>query len=315
MRLDDWRNAPPETTAALYAREQERWRRHLAWDASASWSVVEEARRHNQLPGLLALEDDGRVAGWMFFLLRDGALQIGAVSSERADVVRALIDGALASPEAMLARRYQCFVFPETPAVEVALERRRFDVDRYLYLERPLAPRTTTVLDRALTWSDTQMPAAVRLMARAYAGSRGARCFAPNGRLEEWGGYLRQLIHSPACGAFSHDESLALTRDGRLAAFLLATRLSPDTAHVAQVVVDPECRRQGTAARLVDHSASVAAAGGAVRQTLLVSESNAPARALYVKLGFVERAAFLFADRFRVTRQAARPERPTSIAV
>jgi ribosomal protein S18 acetylase RimI-like enzyme len=323
VRLDDWRNASHDIAAGLYAREQRRWLGQLGWDASPSWAIVEQARRDGQLPGLIAFDDQDAVVGWSFFLLREGTLQIGALSSPRADVVRALIDAVLEAPEATLARRYQCFVFPESPAVEVALARRRFQIDRYLYLERPLAttsaapmPTPEGAAAKPARWADDDLTAAVRLMARAYAGSAGARCFAPNGRLDEWGNYLGQLIRTPACGHFAADESFAARSHGQLGAFLIATRVGPATTHVAQVVVDPEMRRRGSAARLLDESAAQAAARGATRQTLLVAESNAPARALYDKLGFSTRATFVFADRSRITRQATRSvDRPASVAV
>ena len=102
-------------------------------------------------------------------------------------------------------------------------------------------------------------------------------------------------------------------------ACLVGTRLDERTAHVAQVVVNPACQRQGHASRLLASSARAAALGGAVRQTLLVAESNASARALYARLGFTARAVFVFADRARITRQTwRRPverRRPTRVAV
>jgi len=54
VRLDDWRNASPDTVAHLLAREQARWQGQLGWDASPSWAIVEAARRDSQLPGLIA---------------------------------------------------------------------------------------------------------------------------------------------------------------------------------------------------------------------------------------------------------------------
>jgi ribosomal protein S18 acetylase RimI-like enzyme len=94
-----------------------------------------------------------------------------------------------------------------------------------------------------------------------------------------------------------------VTGRGALDACLVSTRLDDRTTHVAQVVVDPARHRQGLASRLLAWSAQSAIRGGAVRQTLLVAESNAAARALYARLGFTTRAVFLFADRPRITRQ------------
>lgn len=313
MRLSDWRNVPADVMTGLYALEHARWLADLHWDASASWDIVETARREGRLPGFVAHDAADAPAGWTFFVIRDGLLQLGAVAACRAEVVRALIDAVLESPEASLARRYQAFVYPESPAVEVALTRRRFEIDRYLYLERALAPwaadRDTSSLR---VWREDDLPDAIRLMARAYAGSRGARCFAPGGRIEEWTTYLGQLVRTPACGRFAPQESFVLVGPDGIDACLVGTRLDERTAHVAQVVVNPACQRQGHGSRLLASSARAAARSGAVRQTLLVAESNASARALYTRLGFTARAVFVFADRARITRQTWR--RPVETA-
>lgn len=311
MQVSDWRNVPAEVMTGLYAREHGRWLATLHWDASPSWEVIESARQDGRLPGFVAHDRSGAVAGWTFFVIRDGLLQLGAIAARRADVVRALIDAALDCPEASLVRRYQAFVYPESPAVAVALARRRFEVERYLYLERPLAARPGAVAGDGLRrWREGDLPDAVRLLARAYAGSPGARCFAPGGRLDEWSTYLGQLVRTSACGRFSAEESFVLERRDGIDACLVGTRLDAGTAHVAQVVVDPARQRQGLASRLLASSAHAAASGGAVRQTLLVAESNLSARALYARLGFTARAAFLFADRARITRQAGRTPTP-----
>ena len=307
MRVSDWRNAAADAMTGLYAEEHGRWLANLHWDASTSWEIVEGARQEGCLPGFVAEDESGRVAGWTFFVMRDGVLQIGAVVARRAETVRALIDAVLEAPEASLARRYQAFVYPESPAVEVALTRRRFDVDRYLYLERPVAPCPRAVDGGVREWHERDLPDAVRLLARAYAGSPGARCFAPGGRTEEWSTYLGQLVRTPVCGRFVPGESFVLAGPRGIDACLVSTRLDHRTAHVAQVIVDPDRQRQGLASRLLAASAQAAARGGAVRQTLLVAESNVAARALYARLGFTARAAFLFADRARITRRVGRP--------
>lgn len=153
-------------------------------------------------------------------------------------------------------------------------------------------------------WVEADLPATARLLARAYAGTAGARAFAPSGRLDEWAAYVAQIARTPSCGCLSPEESLVVPGDqpDRLGGVILATRLSPDTTHVAQVAVDPAQRRRGLARLLVEQSAARAQRAGCRRQTLLVAASNAPARTLYERLGFAERATFLFAERPRISR-------------
>lgn len=313
LRLEEWRNLPAAETARLYARERARWLEALHWESTPSWAIVEAAREAGQLPGFVARAAGDELQGWTFFLVRGGTLQVGALVGDRADIVRGLLDAVLASPEADLARRYQCFVFPESGSVQVALERRRFAVEHYLYLERSLG--TDASLDERLearAWREADLPEAVRLLARAYAGTGSARCFAPDGRLDEWTTYLGQLVRTEACGRFVPDESFSLDRPGGLGGVILATRLDPATSHIAQIAIDPSSRRQGRARALVAAATRAARERGAERQTLLVASANAAARALYDQLGFRERGRFIFAERDRITRTVARTSEPSS---
>jgi len=319
MRIDDWRDAGHAEMAALYARERARWLVDLGWDSASTWALTETARSHGLMPGFVARDDRGAVLGWTFFGVRAGVLRIGALAGDRAEAVRELLDAVLASPEATLARRLHAFVFPTGRAAEAALERRRFSLERYLYLDRALSadddvpPSTATE-----PFVDAHVPAAVRLLARAYAGSGAAECFAPNGRADEWAAYLGQLLLTPACGVFRPGESHVVAGPvpgGTIAGLVVVTEVGPGVAHVAQIVTDPAARRRGTASGLLRQVFSTAVRRGARRVTLLVAESNANARSLYAKLGFERRASFVFAARDRVTRVTARPAVPAAAAV
>ena len=66
--------------------------------------------------------------------------------------------------------------------------------------------------------------------------------------------------------------------------------LAPDEAYVGEVAVAPEARRQGVGLMLMRHLDQAATAQGKSRITLLVTDDNAAARALYAGLGFTEHA-------------------------
>jgi ribosomal-protein-alanine N-acetyltransferase len=72
-----------------------------------------------------------------------------------------------------------------------------------------------------------------------------------------------------------------------IGAFVLA-HVAADEAEILMVAVDPEWRRQGVAARLIDGVKRGAQRGGAQALFLEVAESNAAAIALYLKTGFTE---------------------------
>jgi ribosomal-protein-alanine N-acetyltransferase len=63
-----------------------------------------------------------------------------------------------------------------------------------------------------------------------------------------------------------------------------------DELHVNKIAVDVSRRRQGIAAKLMAFVMADAARDGCTRATLEVRQSNAAARALYRRLGFVESA-------------------------
>jgi len=313
MRLEDWRDLAPGQIAPLYAAERTRWLRDLSWDLDDSWQIVEDARQAGVLPGWVARDPDGEIAGWCYFLVRDTRLQIGALAGRRAATIRSLLDAVSNAPETGAARHYDGFLYPESEAVVAALARRRFRLEPYFYLERSLAPLAAgaSPTPRLRPWDMVDLPDAVRLLARAYAGSSGMRCFAPNGRLEEWTTYLTQMVRTRACGELALPCSFAAPGRDTLDGFVVTTWVAPGTAHVAQVAVAPDRRGRGLGRSLLVASLDAARRHGAARVTLLVSGSNTVARRLYASLGFVERTQFVFGERAAVTRTvqpaAARP--------
>jgi ribosomal protein S18 acetylase RimI-like enzyme len=306
IRCEDWRNTSADALQALYRIERARWMSHLHWDIDPTYRLLEDARTRGHAPGLIALDGAGRPVGWAYYGLANRMLQIGGLVASNGEVTRALLDGILRSTEADMASDLMCFAFPASPALESALARQRFAITKYLYLSRELKagsePWRLRSAMRIAHWREMDAVMSVRLMARAYAGINSARVFAPRGTLEEWATYLAQLIKMPACGTFMPSASLAATESGAagqvaLRGALIATTLQPDTAHIAQIVVDPALRRRGLARDLIETTSAIAAAQGCSRITLLVSADNAPACALYAAAGFKQASHFVYATR------------------
>ena len=61
---------------------------------------------------------------------------------------------------------------------------------------------------------------------------------------------------------------------------------SPDTADLTSMFVDPTCRRRGTALALTDAVVQWARTCGVERVLLWVTETNIPAKSLYLRAGF-----------------------------
>lgn len=318
MKCIDWREVSPEVVAPLYTAEQERWASELDWDATANWTLIEAARSQGTLPGYLALDRSGDVAGWAFYHLHDDVLQVGGLTGRTHSIARTLLNTIMRSPEASHARDVSCFVLPDQPAT-TAFVQRKFEALTFLYLRRdlrgcrpvddhPLDLLTATHPACIKPWdAQRDAPDTVRLMAAAYGTSPAARCFAGRRGMDGWVHYVRQLIFTPACGVLLPSVSRAArTPDGVLCGIVLATSIGPQAAHLAQVVVDPQHARRGLGRRLVEAACAAAAEEGRRFTTLLVAEDNQPARALYDAAGFETRSQFLFGWRARpIPRSAA----------
>ena len=313
VKCVDWREADRTVVAPLYAAEQARWATELDWDTAANWVLVETARAQRTLPGYLALDRGGAVAGWAFYYLHDEVLQIGGLTGRTNLVARHILDTIMRSPEAARARDVAYFVLPDRPATG-AFVQRRFDALTFLYLRRRidwLTPNAVCLSDGVMQpqsqapglrpW-DAQDDAAdtIRLMDDAYGTSTSARCFAGRGGLGGWVHYVRQLIHTPACGVLLPTGSFAArAANGTLCGAVLTTSIELQTAHIAQLVVAPSHWRQGLGRRLLDAACTAAAVEGRRYVTLLVAEDNDAARALYGCSAFEERSKFLFGWRSR----------------
>lgn len=75
------------------------------------------------------------------------------------------------------------------------------------------------------------------------------------------------------------------TRDGVVVGYAIASRIG-DEAELANLAVDPESRRAGLGARLLDDLLDVTDADPAATVYLEVRDSNEPAQALYRSRGF-----------------------------
>jgi ribosomal protein S18 acetylase RimI-like enzyme len=136
-------------------------------------------------------------------------------------------------------------------------------------------------------WTPADLARAAALLHASYPHDIG-RHFAPHGTALEWLRYITALVLDSPCGAFS-PELTRVVRDGEtLRALALVTRVSPGTAHLAQLAVRADARRQGVARMLVNDISEAAAAAGCAELTLLVAAENAAARKLYDALGFTK---------------------------
>lgn len=312
MRVEDWRQAPFALVEPLYEAEARRWRLSLEWDLTATIAQLEQARAAGTLPGYLLRGPGQSVVGWTYFVVQDGTVQIGGLLARTSDGLRLLLDTVLKSAEAAVARDVMLFAFPESVACESALVRRRFDVTRYWYLRRSLGePRAVADAPASLTLrplAAADGPDAVRLLARAYDGQEAARCFAPNGRIEEWAYYFAQLTRGQALGVMEPEASLvAQDSGGRVQALAITTAVSPSVLHLAQLVVAPDAQGRRIGGQVLDGTMAWGHAERRRLMTLLVNDDNQVARQLYASRGFMPTGYFLYARRPMLRRTFPTP--------
>lgn len=299
MIVADWRDADAEVLRSCYDREELHWQRQLGWETEQTWSTVEEARVTWGLPGLLAL-DGARVDGWAFFTRDDDMLQVGGLVSESGEATAGILDEVLKAATTAALPIVSCFLLDRATGLRAELTRRGFAIEPFLYLAAPLSvlARRAGRADPAAgeSWRDGDDDLAGDLLHAAYS-PHAARHFAPHGTVAEWQHYTANMIEQTACGVFDPQATRVVRQQCTLRALALMTTIGPRTAHLAQMVVHPNEQGKGLAAQLLIEAATIAAAGGREEMTLLVSESNQPARRLYERLGFTPRANFIAARR------------------
>ena len=310
VTFEDWRDTPAKIVARLYDSECARWYGSLGWDLRPSCELVEAARLTGRLRGFLARNSRSGIVGWTYFLLHQDTLQLGNLVAVDDAVVRGLLERVLGGADARRARRFSCFLFPGSDAIEPALAASGFSILRHAYLRRPLCDPSTALPGhlcaggrdyRLGDWSAETVPALVSLLSSAYDGTREARCFAPDSQMEQWATYVHHLVHTRSCGRFERGLSATVqTRSGRVAGAILVTGLSDRTAHIAQMAIDPGHRCRGLGRWLVGAACQRAGAARYVEMTLLVAQSNDRARRVYDRLGFEPVTDFVFADRLAV---------------
>lgn len=97
---------------------------------------------------------------------------------------------------------------------------------------------------------------------------------------------LRRLLRSPSARLWVVQTRRPPVIAG---AIILLTRANSGVARIYSLVVDPAQRGLGLGRRLVMSAERAARAAGLVTMSLEVREDNAAARALYARLGYVER--------------------------
>jgi ribosomal protein S18 acetylase RimI-like enzyme len=140
---------------------------------------------------------------------------------------------------------------------------------------------------RFLGWGPVWMESTAELVAAVYQGHVDSLINDQYRSAAGAGRFLRNIVHFPGCGVFQHEASLvALDPEGDLVGCVLATRVAPETGHIAQLCVAPAWQRRGLGYELLRRAMLALAAAGCGEVSLTVTESNELALRLYRHMGF-----------------------------
>jgi aminoglycoside 6'-N-acetyltransferase I len=124
---------------------------------------------------------------------------------------------------------------------------------------------------------------------------------------EGWDDALEDVRHYVTNGL-----ALLAEEEGEPVGFALARTEPPRVCYLSDLYVVPEARRRGVAKALMAEVARWGAERGAETLTLEVLTSNADARAVYDRLGFLEESRILYAPLDTLAQRVATRERAAS---
>ena len=313
MILRDWCDVPADDLCAAYEGERQRWRSLLQWDSAAAWQEIEHARVAWGLPGFVAIDPAGRLRGLVYYLIEHDRIDVGGLISDTDQATDVLLDGVVTVAQALRLPIVRGLLLDHAVALPSSLRVRQFRVERHFYLSKPLGSADERTmrgqrlwtrlterpvpLERAETadgWRSGDADAAAALLARAYDRD-GGRLFAPNNQMGEWQRYVRNLVGHVGCGTVNPRLSQVIRNGEDIVALALLTDIAPGTAHLVQLAVDPSARGERLGEALVRRACWLLQEASYQTLTLMVSEQNRAARALYDRAGFRQDATFLAA--------------------
>ena len=286
-----------EHLESLWAEEQGFWKELLYWDSEPATALVRAAVRQRRLPGKVILAE-GKAVGCAYYLIDGSRAVLGSFTlAERARtpaMVATLAKGLLGAVQSKPGVRRI-----ETQFVPCAISSLRdaFLATGFREFERVFLRGDLTMSRGAPTdhrdlqfvpWASSHAHRAAELMHQAHRGSVDADMNELYRTPEGCRGLLDSIIVQHGCGKLVPTASYVLRepRSPSLAGFLLTTEISTGHAHLAQVAVSPSAQGHGLGKLLLGRAIEALAKAGYRSVSLMVSETNERALALYASMGF-----------------------------
>jgi ribosomal protein S18 acetylase RimI-like enzyme len=309
VEILDLRHFSSHHLRPLLEQETRLWADMMSWDYQSSGEMILRYIDSKILPGYAAVEPDGRVSGYAFFvyegskgvigdLYADTGLRTpeGAESVEHRLAVH-VIDTLQRSPgvhriEAQLLPHESGFLAQPFLAEGFRQFPRLFMLLPFSAGPRPQISAAPEIEFRRWVEQDYQPAAAV--ITTSYRGHIDSEINdqyrSLNGSLR----FLNNIVRFPGCGIFDGNASfVALHKPTHsIAGLLLCSRVREDVGHITQVCVLPEHRGKHIAESLIGLCTQELRSRRFSALSLTVTEANFNAVDLYRKLGFETRRKF-----------------------
>lgn len=297
LRLVELSTLSPGSLNSLLAEETGRWRKMLQWDFGASAELVSRYAGYRALEGF-ALLDQADAVGYSYWVLDERKGLIGDLyvrdawrsPANEITLLEATLRQLKRQPwvRRVEAQLMQLGLRGALGGLQPAPDRfaRHFMLASLarLNLFRPLHFGSDIRFEQ---WHMRYAEDAAGLIARVYAGHIDSRI---NDQYKSEPGamrFLQNIVQYPGCGKFAPECSiLAFDPAGESIGLLLATRVSPESGHIAQLCVDNHACGSGLGYELLRRGLLSFAEQRAESASLTVTAANQQAIRLYERFGF-----------------------------
>lgn len=297
MQIVELRQLYSRSLENLFEEEIRRWREELHWDYRPSIDLIRKFIDSRALAGYAAI-DDGRPAGYGFYVLEDHKGLIGGLfastRSGQAAVTQGLLtemlDALRATPRI---ERIEAQLMPFGSELDPVFLSQYFQLYARQFMLLPLSqarlgnqPVSTGL--RIEPWTDRAFDSAARLIQLAYADHVDSQI---NDQYRSEAGslrFLRNIVLLPGCGQFLPEASFLIrpaTGDPPVGLILTST-VDEGVGHTTQVCVMPGYQGHGVGRQLMEQSIEVLRRRNYESLSLTVTSVNTRAVGLYERLGF-----------------------------
>lgn len=308
LQVLDIRHFPAKQLRPLLEQEARAWHKRLRWNYRSSTELLLQYLDSHVLPGFVAVES-GRVCGFTFCVHEGVKAVVGdvfAADTMRHDATQIshkllehLLEMLRGSPTVNRIES-QLLLYDSQTFAEI-FRSEGFSTYPRLFMECDFGPAETITDSPSISselsirrWSSADYQPAAELIHACYTGHVDARINDQYRSLHGSLRFLHNIVRFPGCGVFQGDQSwVAEEREsGRLAGLILCSRVDDDVAHVTQLCITPERRRQHLGALLLRQCMAHLKSTGYAAMTLTVTEENRAAVRLYEEHGFYTRHRF-----------------------